>query len=207
MGAFSAKRLVSTGLLKELGNMRGLDMNRAEPAIVNGTREVVPGLIMTGEFIVSCARAAALKLRDNRYGTFRARRLQPHGAHVWRYDGQWYQGCEGSYPYLQFISNHRWKSRWLKACLGLEWRVWKIKSEVLEKGSENKSYLQRRNVLLEALERNYCTYHSRYSICKRRFMTESCFATKHPHSTVITASSLRGSARASSDAITLMAQY
>ena len=48
MGAFSAKRLVSTGLLKELGNMRGLDMNRAEPAIVNGTREVVPGLIMTG---------------------------------------------------------------------------------------------------------------------------------------------------------------
>lgn len=49
MGAFSAKRLVSAGLLKELGNMRGLDMNRAEPAIVNGTREVVPGLILTGE--------------------------------------------------------------------------------------------------------------------------------------------------------------
>ncbi|KDR82811.1 hypothetical protein GALMADRAFT_238371 [Galerina marginata CBS 339.88] len=48
MGAFSAKRLVSTGLLKELGNMRGLDMNRAEPAIVNGTREVTPGLILTG---------------------------------------------------------------------------------------------------------------------------------------------------------------
>ncbi|KAF9441534.1 thiazole biosynthetic enzyme [Macrolepiota fuliginosa MF-IS2] len=48
MGAFSAKRLVSAGLLKELGNMRGLDMNRAEPAIVNGTREVAPGLIMTG---------------------------------------------------------------------------------------------------------------------------------------------------------------
>jgi thiamine thiazole synthase len=64
MGAFCAKRLVSAGLLKELvrvcassrasstdvlqGNMRCLDMNRAEPAIVNGTREVVPGLIMTG---------------------------------------------------------------------------------------------------------------------------------------------------------------
>ncbi|KAF8645233.1 hypothetical protein AX16_008060 [Volvariella volvacea WC 439] len=48
MGAFSAKRLVSAGLLKELGNMRGLDMNRAEPAIVNGTREVVPGLILAG---------------------------------------------------------------------------------------------------------------------------------------------------------------
>ncbi|KAG5648416.1 hypothetical protein DXG03_004990 [Asterophora parasitica] len=49
MGAFSAKRLVSAGLNKELGNMRGLDMNRAEPAIVNNTREVVPGLIFTGE--------------------------------------------------------------------------------------------------------------------------------------------------------------
>jgi len=48
MGAFSAKRLVSAGLLEGLGNMRGLDMNRAEPTIVNNTREVVPGLIMTG---------------------------------------------------------------------------------------------------------------------------------------------------------------
>ena len=57
MGAFSAKRLVSMGLLKELGNMRGLDMNRAEPAIVNGTREVAPGLIMTGKCrLVCCAR-------------------------------------------------------------------------------------------------------------------------------------------------------
>ncbi|KAG6830715.1 hypothetical protein H0H87_007302 [Tephrocybe sp. NHM501043] len=48
MGAFSAKRLVSAGLKKELGNMRGLDMSRAEPAIVNNTREVVPGLIFAG---------------------------------------------------------------------------------------------------------------------------------------------------------------
>ncbi|KAJ6613286.1 thiazole biosynthetic enzyme [Mycena sp. CBHHK59/15] len=48
MGAFSAKRLVSMGLNKELGNMRGLDMNRSEPAIVNGTREVIPGLVMAG---------------------------------------------------------------------------------------------------------------------------------------------------------------
>ncbi|KAF8589862.1 Thi4-domain-containing protein [Ramaria rubella] len=48
MGAFCAKRLVSSGLLKELGEMRALDMNRAEPAIVNRTREVQPGLIMTG---------------------------------------------------------------------------------------------------------------------------------------------------------------
>ncbi|KAJ7044174.1 Thi4 family-domain-containing protein [Mycena alexandri] len=48
MGAFSAKRLVSMGFTKELGNMRGLDMNRSEPAIVNGTREVIPGLVMAG---------------------------------------------------------------------------------------------------------------------------------------------------------------
>ncbi|KAJ7672781.1 Thi4 family-domain-containing protein [Mycena rosella] len=47
-GAFSTKRLVTMGLTKGLGNMRGLDMNRAEPAIVNGTREVVPGLVMAG---------------------------------------------------------------------------------------------------------------------------------------------------------------
>ncbi|KAJ7175899.1 thiazole biosynthetic enzyme [Mycena filopes] len=48
VGAFAAKRLVSMGFTKELGNMRGLDMNRSEPAIVNGTREVVPGLVMAG---------------------------------------------------------------------------------------------------------------------------------------------------------------
>lgn len=36
-------------MVKELGNMRCLDMNRAEAAIVNGTREVVPGLIMIGK--------------------------------------------------------------------------------------------------------------------------------------------------------------
>ena len=59
MGAFSAKRLVSAGLLKELGNMRGLDMNRAEPAIVNGTREVTPGLIMTGENVFKRTRTLA----------------------------------------------------------------------------------------------------------------------------------------------------
>lgn len=47
-GAFSAKRLVSMGGLPALGGMRGLDMNTAEDAIVKGTREVVPGLIIGG---------------------------------------------------------------------------------------------------------------------------------------------------------------
>ena len=47
-GAFSVKRLVSMGQVKELGGMRGLDMNTAEDAIVKRTREVVPGLIVGG---------------------------------------------------------------------------------------------------------------------------------------------------------------
>ena len=55
MGAFCAKRLVSAGLRPALGSMRALDMRRAEPAIVNGTREVVPGLVMAG----ACAGAGA----------------------------------------------------------------------------------------------------------------------------------------------------
>jgi thiamine thiazole synthase len=48
MGAFSVKRLVSIGELEKLGGMRGLDMNRAEDAIVKETREVIPGLIVGG---------------------------------------------------------------------------------------------------------------------------------------------------------------
>lgn len=50
-GAFSVKRLVSTGQLPALGNMRGLDMNVSEDAVVNGTREIVPGLL-TGTLLV-----------------------------------------------------------------------------------------------------------------------------------------------------------
>ena len=49
-GAFCAKRLVSMqhNALPALGGMRGLDMNTAEDAIVKGTREIVPGLIIGG---------------------------------------------------------------------------------------------------------------------------------------------------------------
>ncbi|KAF1809710.1 thiazole biosynthetic enzyme [Eremomyces bilateralis CBS 781.70] len=47
-GAFSVKRLVSMQQIQKLGGMRGLDMNVAEDAIVKGTREVVPGLIVGG---------------------------------------------------------------------------------------------------------------------------------------------------------------
>ena len=48
MGAHSVKRLVSMKVIDHLGQMRGLDMNRAEDAIVKNTREVVPGLIVGG---------------------------------------------------------------------------------------------------------------------------------------------------------------
>lgn len=47
-GAFCVKRLVSMQQLEKLGGMRGLDMNTAEDAIVKGTREIVPGLIVGG---------------------------------------------------------------------------------------------------------------------------------------------------------------
>ncbi|KAJ4292949.1 thiamine metabolism- protein [Collariella sp. IMI 366227] len=47
-GAFSVKRLVSMKQLEQLEGMRGLDMQRAEDAIVKNTREVVPGLIVGG---------------------------------------------------------------------------------------------------------------------------------------------------------------
>ncbi|KAF4629448.1 hypothetical protein G7Y89_g8698 [Cudoniella acicularis] len=47
-GAFCVKRLVSMQQIEKLGGMRGLDMNTAEDAIVKGTREVVPGLIVGG---------------------------------------------------------------------------------------------------------------------------------------------------------------
>ncbi|RDW85129.1 thiamine pyrophosphokinase-2 [Coleophoma cylindrospora] len=47
-GAFCVKRLVSMQQIQKLGGMRGLDMNRAEDAIVKRTREVVPGLIVGG---------------------------------------------------------------------------------------------------------------------------------------------------------------
>ncbi|KAH7027197.1 LOW QUALITY PROTEIN: thiazole biosynthetic enzyme [Microdochium trichocladiopsis] len=47
-GAFSVKRLVTMQAVERLGGMRGLDMNAAEDAIVKGTREIVPGLIVGG---------------------------------------------------------------------------------------------------------------------------------------------------------------
>lgn len=116
MGAFSAKRLVSMGLLKELGNMRGLDMNRAEPAIVNGTREVAPGLVMTGACAL-CSRlgeggegADGLR-RTGRHGAVRARRLEPHGTDLWRDDGERHQGGARGHPDYRVLADRRRQDR------------------------------------------------------------------------------------------------
>nr|AFK48432.1 unknown [Lotus japonicus] len=47
-GATGVKRLKSIGLIDRVPGMKALDMNTAEDAIVRLTREVVPGMIVTG---------------------------------------------------------------------------------------------------------------------------------------------------------------
>jgi thiamine thiazole synthase len=47
-GASGVKRLVSMQQVAKLGGMRGLDMNSTEDAIVKGTHEIVPGLVVAG---------------------------------------------------------------------------------------------------------------------------------------------------------------
>ncbi|MCL7023873.1 hypothetical protein MKW94_019788 [Papaver nudicaule] len=47
-GATGVKRLKSIGLIDSVPGMKALDMNTAEDAIVRLTREVVPGMIITG---------------------------------------------------------------------------------------------------------------------------------------------------------------
>ncbi|CAL0311336.1 unnamed protein product [Lupinus luteus] len=47
-GATGVKRLRSIGMIESVPGMKALDMNAAEDAIVNLTREIVPGMIVTG---------------------------------------------------------------------------------------------------------------------------------------------------------------
>lgn len=47
-GATGAKRLKSIGMIDNVPGMKALDMNTAEDAIVRLTREIVPGMIVTG---------------------------------------------------------------------------------------------------------------------------------------------------------------
>ena len=49
VGPFSGvKRLAKLGLVKAAPGMAALDMNSAEDAVVNHTREVVPGMVICG---------------------------------------------------------------------------------------------------------------------------------------------------------------
>ncbi|XP_024160979.1 thiamine thiazole synthase, chloroplastic [Rosa chinensis] len=48
MGATGVKRLRSVGMIESVPGMKALDMNAAEDAIVKLTREIVPGMIVTG---------------------------------------------------------------------------------------------------------------------------------------------------------------
>ena len=47
-GATGVKRLKSIGMIDSVPGMKALDMNTAEDAIVRLTREIVPGMIVTG---------------------------------------------------------------------------------------------------------------------------------------------------------------
>ncbi len=47
------KRLAKLGLVKSAPGMAALDMNSAEDAVVNHTREVVPGMVICGMEVCS----------------------------------------------------------------------------------------------------------------------------------------------------------
>lgn len=59
MGASGVKRLQNIGMVKQVPGMSALDMNTAEDAVVAGTQEVVPGMILAGMEVAElfgCAR-------------------------------------------------------------------------------------------------------------------------------------------------------
>jgi ribulose 1,5-bisphosphate synthetase/thiazole synthase len=66
------KRLAHLGMVPEHVGMAALDMNTAEDAIVNNTREVVPGMVMTG-----------MELAEVRKGVCGPVSLCIHGLHSW----------------------------------------------------------------------------------------------------------------------------
>lgn len=47
-GAAGVKRLQKLGMVSAIPGMGALDMNTAEDAVVNNTREVVPGMVICG---------------------------------------------------------------------------------------------------------------------------------------------------------------
>ncbi|RWW90150.1 hypothetical protein BHE74_00000713 [Ensete ventricosum] len=78
-GATGVKRLKSIGMIDSVPGMKALDMNAAEDAIVRLTREVVPGMIVTGMEVAEIDGAPRMALgRPNALdGTTRAEPLHP----------------------------------------------------------------------------------------------------------------------------------
>lgn len=73
--------------IEQLGGMRGLDMQAAEDAIVKGTREVVPGLIVGGMELSEVDGA-------NRMGELRVLR-QRKGSLLTMFGDRTYLWCHG----------------------------------------------------------------------------------------------------------------
>ncbi|ORX96876.1 thiamine biosynthesis Thi4 protein [Basidiobolus meristosporus CBS 931.73] len=59
-GATGVRRLVEVGLLDKMPGMRALDMNASEDAIVSLTREIVPGMIVTGMEVAEASGTARM---------------------------------------------------------------------------------------------------------------------------------------------------
>ncbi|ORX91274.1 thiamine biosynthesis Thi4 protein [Basidiobolus meristosporus CBS 931.73] len=59
-GATGVRRLVEIGLLDKMPGMRALDMNASEDAIVSLTREIVPGMIITGMEVAEASGTARM---------------------------------------------------------------------------------------------------------------------------------------------------
>ena len=65
-GATGVKRLRSIGMIDSVPGMKALDMNTAEDAIVRLTREVVPGMIITGMEVAEIDGAPRMVISPNR---------------------------------------------------------------------------------------------------------------------------------------------
>lgn len=91
-GAFSVKRLVSMKQLEQLGGMRGLDMQTAEDAIVKGTREIVPGLIVGGMELSEVDGANRMGKLTLGRDLSTVKKLTLNRAYIWRHGPERCQG-------------------------------------------------------------------------------------------------------------------
>jgi hypothetical protein len=62
-GATGVKRLRELGMVADVPGMKALDMNASEDAVVNGTRQVVPGLVSFHTFFFFFPSSAYLEFR------------------------------------------------------------------------------------------------------------------------------------------------